>query len=146
MNAARPRSWVARREWAIMLGLKLKRNKARAQALLSMRLKSVTVDEIMYIATGYYHLRTGDFQMNMTNPPFPCYQESSPARVARIKSAPPPAFWPRYPASGRDSKRPGRTCLPPDQARSRKKGSENSYGSCGNPPIEAMACGVPVGR
>ena len=40
-----------------------------AQALLSMRLKSVTVDEIMYIAAGYYHLRTGDFQLNMTNPP-----------------------------------------------------------------------------
>ncbi len=39
------------------------------QAVLSMRRKSVTVDEIMYIAAGYYHLKTGDFQLNMTNPP-----------------------------------------------------------------------------
>lgn len=39
------------------------------QATMSMRNKSVTVDEIMYIATGYYHIETGDFQMNMTNPP-----------------------------------------------------------------------------
>lgn len=38
------------------------------QAMLSMRNKSVTVDELMYIAAGYYHLRTGDFSMNMTNP------------------------------------------------------------------------------
>jgi hypothetical protein len=35
-----------------------------------MTQKSVTIDEIMYIGAGYYHLRTGDFQMNMTNPPF----------------------------------------------------------------------------
>jgi hypothetical protein len=40
------------------------------QSLMSMRQKSVTVDEIMYITAGYYHLRTGDFQFNMTNPPF----------------------------------------------------------------------------
>ncbi len=40
-----------------------------AQAVLSMRQKAVTVDEIMYIAAGYYHLRTGDFELNMTNPP-----------------------------------------------------------------------------
>ena len=40
------------------------------QAVLSMRQKSVTVDEIMYIAAGYYHIKTGDFQYNMTNPPF----------------------------------------------------------------------------
>jgi len=39
------------------------------QAILSLRQKSVTVDEMMYIAAGYYHLRTSDFQMNMTNPP-----------------------------------------------------------------------------
>ena len=36
----------------------------------SMRQKSVTVDEIMYVAAGYYHLSTGDFRYNMTNPPF----------------------------------------------------------------------------
>jgi hypothetical protein len=39
------------------------------QATLSMRQKSVTTDEIMYIAAGYYHLETGSFRMNMTNPP-----------------------------------------------------------------------------
>lgn len=40
-----------------------------AQAVLSMKDKSVTVDEITYITAGYYHLRTGDFHYNMTNPP-----------------------------------------------------------------------------
>jgi len=39
------------------------------QATLSMRKKSVTIDEIMYFSTGYYHLKTGDFNFNMTNPP-----------------------------------------------------------------------------
>jgi hypothetical protein len=39
------------------------------QATFSMRQKSITVDELMYVAAGYYHLRTGDFQFNMTNPP-----------------------------------------------------------------------------
>ena len=39
------------------------------QSVSSMRQKSVTPDEIMYIAAGYYHLKTGDFQLNMTNPP-----------------------------------------------------------------------------
>ena len=34
-----------------------------------MRQKSVTVDEIAYIAAGYYHLQTGRFNLNMTNPP-----------------------------------------------------------------------------
>ncbi len=40
-----------------------------AQAVLSLRQKSVTTDEIMYITAGYYHLRTGDFGFNATNPP-----------------------------------------------------------------------------
>lgn len=40
-----------------------------AQAVASMRQKSVTFDEIFYIPAGYYHLKTGDFKMNMTNPP-----------------------------------------------------------------------------
>lgn len=40
-----------------------------AQAVLSMKDKSVTVDEITYITAGYYHLQTGDFHYNMTNPP-----------------------------------------------------------------------------
>jgi len=39
------------------------------QAIFSMKDKSVTVDEITYIAAGYYHLQTGDFHYNMTNPP-----------------------------------------------------------------------------
>lgn len=40
-----------------------------ALAVRSMVHKSVTTDEIMYIAAGYYHLRTGDFNLNATNPP-----------------------------------------------------------------------------
>ncbi len=40
-----------------------------ALAVRSMARKSVTTDEIMYIAAGYYHLRTGDFNLNATNPP-----------------------------------------------------------------------------
>jgi len=39
------------------------------QAVASMSQKSVTVDESVYIAAGYYHLKTGDFRFNMTNPP-----------------------------------------------------------------------------
>ena len=39
------------------------------QAASSMRQKSVTIDEIMYIAAGYYHVKTGDFTFNMTNTP-----------------------------------------------------------------------------
>ncbi len=38
------------------------------QAIHSMVKKSVTVDEITYIAAGYYNLRTGDFSYNNTNP------------------------------------------------------------------------------
>ncbi|MGD2111124.1 MAG: glycosyltransferase family 39 protein, partial [Phycisphaerae bacterium] len=34
-----------------------------------MARKSVTTDELQYIAAGYYHLRTGDFNFNATNPP-----------------------------------------------------------------------------
>ena len=48
------------------------------QAMLSARRKSVTVDELMYIAAGYYHLRTGDFQLNMTNPPLAKYVSAAP--------------------------------------------------------------------
>ncbi len=39
------------------------------QAVLSMRHKTVTVDEISYLAAGYYHLKTGKFDLNKTNPP-----------------------------------------------------------------------------
>lgn len=38
------------------------------QAVLSMRHKNVTIDEITYMAAGTYHLRTGDFHYNQTNP------------------------------------------------------------------------------
>ena len=41
------------------------------QAITSLRAKSVTTDEIMYIAAGWYHLSTGRFDFNMTNPAFP---------------------------------------------------------------------------
>lgn len=40
-----------------------------AQVVLAMQQMSVTVDEIMYIAAGYYHVETGDFRFNMTNTP-----------------------------------------------------------------------------
>ena len=39
------------------------------QAITSMQTKSVVADEPGYIAAGYYHLRTGRFDINMTNPP-----------------------------------------------------------------------------
>lgn len=38
-------------------------------AVSSMIRKSVTIDEITYIAAGSYHLETGDFHLNQTNPP-----------------------------------------------------------------------------
>jgi 4-amino-4-deoxy-L-arabinose transferase-like glycosyltransferase len=38
------------------------------QAVVSMRQKSVTVDELMYFTIGYYHLKTGDLQ-NTIHPP-----------------------------------------------------------------------------
>ena len=67
-----------------------------AQAVLSMRKKSVTVDEIMYIAAGYYHLKTGDFYFNMTNPPLMKLIAATPLLLLNpdlpeIES--PPADW-----------------------------------------------------
>lgn len=38
-------------------------------AIDSMRRKSVTVDEMVYFTAGYYHLKTGRFDFNTTNPP-----------------------------------------------------------------------------
>jgi hypothetical protein len=38
-------------------------------AVSSLRRKAVTVDEIAYVAAGYYHWKTGDFDYNSTNPP-----------------------------------------------------------------------------
>ncbi|MDH3282477.1 MAG: glycosyltransferase family 39 protein [Gammaproteobacteria bacterium] len=32
--------------------------------------KSVTTDEMVYVTAGYYHLKTGEFDFNNTNPPF----------------------------------------------------------------------------
>lgn len=54
------RTWVIAGCLLILLGF---------QAALSMRQKSVTVDELMYITAGYHHLKTGDFYYNATNPP-----------------------------------------------------------------------------
>lgn len=39
------------------------------QAIGSLREKSITFDELVYITAGYYHLRSGDFHYNVTNPP-----------------------------------------------------------------------------
>jgi len=55
--------WLITTLVACLLGL------LATQTIVSMRKKSVTVDEIIYILAGYYHLTTGDFYMNMTNPP-----------------------------------------------------------------------------
>lgn len=40
-----------------------------AQALWCARVKSVTVDEPVYLAAGYSHWRTGDYRMELRNPP-----------------------------------------------------------------------------
>ena len=42
------------------LSVQRAQHQAAQGAMLSMRQKSVTVDEIMYIAAGFYHLETGD--------------------------------------------------------------------------------------
>ncbi len=39
------------------------------QAVLSMRLKSVTNDEVAHLPAGYAYLKTGDFRMNLEHPP-----------------------------------------------------------------------------
>ncbi|MBW2147973.1 MAG: glycosyltransferase family 39 protein [Deltaproteobacteria bacterium] len=39
------------------------------QALLSMRVKSLTNDEVTHIPSGYSYLRTGDFRLNPEHPP-----------------------------------------------------------------------------
>lgn len=57
-------SLVARRWWVAGLLLAF-----LVQGVTSMRRKSVTTDEIMYLTAGYYHLRTGAFDYNNTNPP-----------------------------------------------------------------------------
>lgn len=53
-------------------------------SITSMREKSVTVDEIMYIAAGHYHLSTGDFYMNMTNPPLMKMLSAFPLLFLRV--------------------------------------------------------------
>jgi hypothetical protein len=58
------------------------------QAIRSMQKKSVTVDEIMYITAGYYHLKTGDFQLNMTNPPFMKLLSALPLLALDLKLPP----------------------------------------------------------
>ena len=56
-------------KWFVRLAVAALLLSLALQAMMSMRQKSVTVDELMYVTAGYYHLRTGDFQFNMTNPP-----------------------------------------------------------------------------
>ncbi|MCZ6673968.1 MAG: glycosyltransferase family 39 protein [Verrucomicrobia bacterium] len=58
-----------RSKWWTVLGVILLLGFMVFQAISSLRQKSVTTDEIMYIAAGYYHLETGDFRLNMTNTP-----------------------------------------------------------------------------
>ncbi|MDY6989593.1 MAG: glycosyltransferase family 39 protein [Thermodesulfobacteriota bacterium] len=50
-----------------------------------MTQKSVTVDEIMYIAAGYYHLKTADFHLNMTNPPLMKMLSALPLLTLNLK-------------------------------------------------------------
>ncbi len=38
-------------------------------AFCSARIKSPTIDEYTYIATGYYYVKTGDFRLDRTHPP-----------------------------------------------------------------------------
>lgn len=64
-----------------------------------MRHKSVTIDEMMYIGTGYYHLETGDFHLNMTNPPLIKMVSAVPLLFLHPKPVLPPiegdiAKWP----------------------------------------------------
>ena len=59
-----------------------------ALAIRSMVRKSVTTDEIMYIAAGYYHLRTGDFNLNATNPPLMKMLSAVPLLVLNPKLPP----------------------------------------------------------
>ena len=66
------------------------------QAVLSMRQKSVTTDEMVYITAGYYHLHTFKFDFNNTNPPLPKILTALPLLV--LNPALPamdsdPAFW-----------------------------------------------------
>ncbi|MDH3628260.1 MAG: glycosyltransferase family 39 protein [Acidobacteriota bacterium] len=65
MNSTDIPRLVALRRWLVPALLLL----FASQGLFSMRQKSVTTDEIMYLTAGYYHLRTGEFGYNRTNPP-----------------------------------------------------------------------------
>lgn len=58
-----------------------------AQAVLSMKGKSVTVDEITCITAGYYHLRTGGFHYNMKNPPLMKITRSSRRQLPDLRRA-----------------------------------------------------------
>lgn len=55
------------------------------QATSSMAGKSVTIDEIMYIAAGYHHLHTGDFSFNQTNPPLMKMVSAAPLRLLGLR-------------------------------------------------------------
>jgi len=71
-----------------------------AQAVTSLRVKVVTVDEITYIATGYHHLETGSFRMNRTNPPLLKVLSAAPLRLLGLELPPvdgDPATWSEVP-------------------------------------------------
>ncbi len=60
------REWLARRQAFIVAGLLAL---LFAQAALSARLKSVTVDEFAHLPSGYIYWKTGDFFVYHRNPP-----------------------------------------------------------------------------
>lgn len=91
-------SWVeripaTRRPWivvSILLSL------VAIQATTSMARKAVTVDEMVYIAAGYYHVKTGDFQLNMTNTPLMKVITAWPLQFLGVEVTPTngsPADW-----------------------------------------------------
>ena len=91
-----PQEAAAQRRWPTRVAVALLLTLMVTQAVVSMRKKSVTVDEIIYFAAGYYHLKTGDFQLNMTNPPLMKLLAAAPLLILNpdlpaIQS--PPADW-----------------------------------------------------
>lgn len=60
------------------------------QAVTSLRQKSITTDEILYITAGYYHLETGDFSLNPVNPPLPKLLAALPLLPLDLRLPPAP--------------------------------------------------------
>ncbi|MGE0622646.1 MAG: ArnT family glycosyltransferase [Pseudomonadales bacterium] len=55
------------------------------QGYFSLIQKSVTVDEMVYITAGYYHLTTGKFDFNRTNPPLAKLISASPLLILDLE-------------------------------------------------------------